>query len=321
MNDLTIVIPTYCRLDSIKNRLSELELINADCEIIILDNKSENISKQDYENIIKKYKLKISIIVNEYNIGAPANLIRAFEVARAEWVWIISDDDPLDVSSCKEFLSLRGFVGESVNLINGSRCCLQGKNVNGYENFLNESRTLSNIIQPAYNLYRRKHVTNDLHRIYHFSSCMCPQLFAARACLEYGDCYFYERSVISHNRYERSADHIQWSYLMGYAVFDISLTSMSITRKSRRRLKLLIYNSLPGIKVFTGSVLKLIIQGCDKKSMRDLLYIIYKKGPLKVKFMSLIGIIITAMPSIFLIKASDYIDRKMNRKVKVGHPL
>jgi hypothetical protein len=307
-------------LGDVEKRLNELCSLGLDFKIVILDNSSPNISTTDYDILISKFNLDISLIVNKHNIGAPANLIRSFEVSSTEWVWIISDDDPLDIRSCIKFLLSCFVVDEEISLINASGVGSTGKKVFSFDEFLGTVKTLTDILQPAYNIYRRQAVVKDLHRIYHFSSTMCPQVFAVRACMELGGCYFIGESVISNENYDAIHQQPQWSYLMGYAVFDIGTSSMALTHNSRIRLRKLIYEALPGPKVFCGSVVKLLTQGCDRKSVRDLLHFIFNKAPLNVKVICLLGLLLSFLPFKTLSRICLFIDNVSGRKIRVGNP-
>lgn len=104
---LTIYIPSYNRLENIKETLNTLVLQCAnfsDIQIIIQDNCSDI----DYENKLSmeleqlaRYKCRIVVNRNQSNVGMSANILRGFEVASSEWLWLLSDDDELSMDAVK----------------------------------------------------------------------------------------------------------------------------------------------------------------------------------------------------------------------------
>src|SRR5438128_1987694 len=91
---LGIVIPTYNRnsilYESVRAIIPQL---SEECTLVVIDNDSP----VDPSDEIKKLhqlnpKASIKVMRNLYNIGAPANVIRAMEVCSADWVWVLGDD-------------------------------------------------------------------------------------------------------------------------------------------------------------------------------------------------------------------------------------
>jgi glycosyltransferase involved in cell wall biosynthesis len=108
MKLLSICIPTY-------NRNKELtilydEFINPivqefgdEIEIIVCDNSDDEISslnKSIFEETIRYYK-------NEENLGFAGNVLKCYEKASAEYIWIIPDNDHI---LTKEFIKLFSFL-------------------------------------------------------------------------------------------------------------------------------------------------------------------------------------------------------------------
>ena len=99
---LEIVIPTYNRPSSIQGLLIELAKSKlSKCHVTILDNNSS-------ENEWRKNKFftdiglpNVSIITRNVNIGAPANIMQAYEIPKKEYLWILCDDDITDFADEK----------------------------------------------------------------------------------------------------------------------------------------------------------------------------------------------------------------------------
>ncbi len=86
--ELTVVIPTYNRRKWLERCVACLlpQLIQ-NVEVIILDNCSDE-PVAGYLN-----DSRIKVIRNPVNIGAVGNFLRAFEVGKGKWIWIMGDDD------------------------------------------------------------------------------------------------------------------------------------------------------------------------------------------------------------------------------------
>lgn len=99
---LEIVIPTYNRPESIRNIAKEIAKSKlSKCHITILDNNSSDDEwrKNTFFNDIGLQN--VSIITRNVNIGAPANIMQAYEIPKKEYLWILCDDDITDFSDEK----------------------------------------------------------------------------------------------------------------------------------------------------------------------------------------------------------------------------
>ena len=98
--NLTIAVPTYNRPDNLAKLARDfiyrvVELYPDEIEIIISDNSDFNHLERNkslaiYDNIHYSH--------NEKNIGFAANVLKCIEQAKGDYIWIISDDDVVDVS-------------------------------------------------------------------------------------------------------------------------------------------------------------------------------------------------------------------------------
>lgn len=101
---LEIILITYNRYKHLKNTLDSLfaeECPVKELGLTILDNDSNDGTKELCMEYAAKHK-NIKYIKNAKNIGGNANITRALEIAKKEYVWIICDDDFYDWSAWKE---------------------------------------------------------------------------------------------------------------------------------------------------------------------------------------------------------------------------
>jgi len=109
MKKLTIAIPTYNRQEAITSKVNEISsfITNHDLsgriEILIVDNCSTQYNIYDIlQN--KKNTSFLNIQRNSGNIGAGANFLRCLELANSEYVWLLGDDEILDLSYFEKLL-------------------------------------------------------------------------------------------------------------------------------------------------------------------------------------------------------------------------
>jgi glycosyltransferase involved in cell wall biosynthesis len=104
---LSICIPTYNRAGRLKTQLAHLgELLSrtGNVAVTIIDNCSTDNTCQIAREFCEKYP-NCLVYTNPTNIGLAGNLRRAVEVGCGSYVWILSDDDPVDSEAVR--LSLR----------------------------------------------------------------------------------------------------------------------------------------------------------------------------------------------------------------------
>ncbi len=101
---LDIILITYNRADKLQKTLEALfapESPVRNFEITILDNNSQD----DTEDVVRNFQRKfhrLHYIKNKYNIGGNANIVRAFELAKKDYIWILADNDEFCWDSWQE---------------------------------------------------------------------------------------------------------------------------------------------------------------------------------------------------------------------------
>lgn len=92
---ISIVIPTYKRVDYLERLLKSIEKQTyKEFEIIIVDDNSPN--KEEYEKLISKYRKvfkDLAYLRNETNKGAPYSRNRGIKQAKYEYIALVDDDD------------------------------------------------------------------------------------------------------------------------------------------------------------------------------------------------------------------------------------
>ena len=103
---LTIAIPTYNRSECLAQLLEILapQLAGESrVELVI----SDNASPDDTPTVVTSFREKGLPLIynrNEMNLGADANIVRCYEMAQGEYVWIFGDDDIIVPGGLQEVL-------------------------------------------------------------------------------------------------------------------------------------------------------------------------------------------------------------------------
>lgn len=112
---LEIVIITYNRAKFLISTLKQIEESPfSRCKVTVLDNKSTDSTVRETLNIKPNFR-ELVITTNKVNIGANANVIRAFETSNSHYTWVLCDDDKYDFSYCEDVID--AIINEEYNLI------------------------------------------------------------------------------------------------------------------------------------------------------------------------------------------------------------
>jgi len=93
MPEISVIIPTFNRAEMLRKAISSvLAQTGSDIEVIVSDNCSTDHTRQVVAEF--SYDLRLRYFRNDSNLGMVANWKQAiFELARAEWFVLMSDDD------------------------------------------------------------------------------------------------------------------------------------------------------------------------------------------------------------------------------------
>lgn len=92
---LEVILITYNRKKHLKRTLEQIFADNSpikDLNITILDNKSTDGSTELIDEYCQKFP-NVNHVIHPRNIGGNANVARAFEISKQEYLWVICDDD------------------------------------------------------------------------------------------------------------------------------------------------------------------------------------------------------------------------------------
>ena len=108
---LTIAIPTYngskyieTALDSIIN---EINTNNLNCvNILVINNASSDNTEKIVQDKLSSTNIPSTYIRNQSNIGYDRNILEIFNEASGDYLWIIGDDDALEIGSILKILNI-----------------------------------------------------------------------------------------------------------------------------------------------------------------------------------------------------------------------
>jgi glycosyltransferase involved in cell wall biosynthesis len=103
---LELALVTYNRAQHLDRTLEQLRKgLFAGCRITILDNCSTDDTPTVCERHVRSLP-QLSVVRHRRNIGASANYLRAVELARAPYTWVLADDDDLDFTDCQDVIDV-----------------------------------------------------------------------------------------------------------------------------------------------------------------------------------------------------------------------
>ena len=112
--DVTVIIPTYKRLESLKRALASVwkQDISPNCfDVLVLDNDpTPGNETQRYLSTLKKENLYY--YKNRENLGAYGNMNRCIELARTDWVAMLHDDDVLFPNAIRWGLNSKKLIND-----------------------------------------------------------------------------------------------------------------------------------------------------------------------------------------------------------------
>jgi glycosyltransferase involved in cell wall biosynthesis len=93
---LSIVIPTYNRSKLLIKLVRNILTFKPDwVELVIIDNASPDSKSFEDVFVTEIESKRIKYFKNQYNVEGNENILRCFEYAEGEWIWILGDDDSI----------------------------------------------------------------------------------------------------------------------------------------------------------------------------------------------------------------------------------
>lgn len=176
--------------------------------ITVLDNGSqqdyvENFTNDlDFREALESGLLEVSR--NQYNIGMSANILRSFEVAKSDWLWIVSDDDDIRpcavdavISSIKDQPDAIGLIRFRSNLTDSA------VNIDTLEEFVEfngaSNRAFNGSIFLSNCVYRVEDFGPLLQVGYQYANTYIPHFMMAVAYMASGNsCALYREEVVDY---------------------------------------------------------------------------------------------------------------------------
>lgn len=295
---LEIVIPTWNRAKYLENTL--IQFMNSpffNYKITIIDNDSTDNTNE----ICKKYEQifpNLIIVKNNKNIGLAGNILRCLEVATAEYMWIVGDNDNYDFSDCSEIFNemekswpdiifIQGKYGDvNISLRETTTHELTEK---GYGNdFIILMGTLSGYI------FKTEYITPEcLQQGYNMAKYLYPQLVIANKALNENF-----KIYISSKRIRIAAPnpHVSYNTL---ELINGWVTSNSFFDKKYRKY---------GLENYLGDIFPLVIMGAIirakvykiedyKRTMNDLIISLFRtKGIIRGTLYAILMITTSLIP-------------------------
>ncbi len=189
---LTIALITYNQADKLAHTLNCLAANRLDrVEIIVLDNNSSDQTSEVAESFGNGLlKGKFTYVRHRVNVGAGANILRCFEHAASEWIWILGDDEPIP-DAVNRIVDAVGaypqadYINFATSILDYNfrtgitdfRARRQSAVVaTGLREFINRIDCFANLIFISSGLYRVDSFREHVQASYGFINTMVPQL-------------------------------------------------------------------------------------------------------------------------------------------------
>lgn len=210
-NKLEIIIPTWNRSEYLEKTLSQFAkspFINY--KITIIDNASTD-NTQEVCNKYKEIFPKFEIRRNNKNIGLAANILRCYEIATAEYLWLLGDNDEYDFTYCEDVIeAIESSEFDLIFIQNTQNVSLKKSTVheiinNGKMGIVGAMGTISNYILRT-DLYTSECIQEG----YVIAKYLYPQLaFAKKAYADNFSIFFSENEL----RIGKPNPHVEYNTL------------------------------------------------------------------------------------------------------------
>lgn len=159
---ITIVIPTFNRLENLKLVLQNLNQIESDFKVVILDDCSSNfLNQSDF------FKLKnicdLTIYRNTNFISGHSNLLRVIELSNTEWVLVLGDSKNLAKNSI-EIIKNDIRLNENISGIVYSydSCLKEDLTISSVHDLVKSGINFGDILLAGNGLYKKSYLINYL---------------------------------------------------------------------------------------------------------------------------------------------------------------
>jgi len=306
---LTIAIPTYNRSKILKNNLELLiPQLTDECDLLIIDNKSEKPVRDELNEILLKYsEKKINIITNLHNIGLTGNIIKCFELCKNDWLWILGDDDKVKDGAVTRILN---DIRENENKVFISYAWDEASfnrngNIitNGVDELIESIESLGVILFISTSVYNVKKVVKNISFGSFFQTTYAPHLVILFMSLKSGgECILSNRQIVINDSINTPRE-LKWDQIFIYqlvVLLRIPLNSLTIS-KLKIRLE-----ELTRLWTISHLIYTLVcLEPGEDRTRPIVLYndivrsFFYLDHRLSSKIVSLFGYIVIRYPNIF----------------------
>jgi len=259
---LDIIIPTFNRNDKL---IALLKIITStpcydNVFFKVVDNCSDtpvlDTIKCNQPTLIDNKSLKI--YRNASNVGLAGNIMRCFEYAESDWLWIIGDDDAISKESIDLVLSTLNACNEGHGFVNFSSpwsSRTETYNCPSLDSFTLQLDSFKNFIYLPTTVYRTEAIQKHLEIGYKYVHTLIPHFMLQLKVLESGyGCLLCKEDVFRGNG-ERGSG--------GWSVLELQLNKSQIlnyafqmSKASYKRLEKLIVLDRQPLKIYAKMIVK-----------------------------------------------------------------
>ncbi len=197
---LQISIITYNRCDYLARTLECFFADNSpikDFDLLVLDNNSTDKTEEIVQEFQKKHP-NLTYIKNNKNVGANANIVKAFEYNKKDYLWVVADDDVYD---WKNWTELEQAIENDEKVLVISRMDLPEEYKNNPAKILHQCAFVSGFI-CHHSLIDDTVMRNMYDNVY----CMFPHLIPLVTHINNGGTFYVlNQGLIKHGSYENKS--------------------------------------------------------------------------------------------------------------------
>lgn len=192
---LEVVIPTYNRPSELRRTLAALlPQLKEGVRIRIIDNASDYNPVEILADMLHDACRGSTVLVerNVCNIGGPANVVRCFERANAEWMYLLGDDDCV-LPDLVQIALRTADDHKDVDQVNFSSFFVRSSTsiCRGLEDALQTLDSYANWNFISANMYRVSSFQRHLRIGYDFTGSLSPHIALSLSCLAMGGTLVY----------------------------------------------------------------------------------------------------------------------------------
>jgi abequosyltransferase len=236
-DSICITIPTFNRPELLLETIQALvPQLTEGCKILVIDNASDVSIKDFLAGVPGLNGIPLEVIRNRHNIGANANIARCFELANADWMWLLSDDDVVSENAITNIRTAIFNSPDSIyfNFAFGETGRLQTIRTLGLEEFLVAVDRWGDLNLISTNVYRVESMQKQLAQCYRFGYCCASHLVVILLALrDSGIACLEKDSVVNSNRDHNNIN--AWSWLP-FALSRMTILDLPLSSKERKLL-------------------------------------------------------------------------------------